>query len=348
MKRLLLALVRLSRWLLGLRLRTLLAAGLVAAAGLTLLASPVVPLARDFTIAVVAGIMDGDPIPVDEIDYAGGDAISLSASWGVLTNSQWLVERALEIIPYYSYDQLISRTLLPDIIAFVPNADARSFHVLGTSSGGAVRINSRFLTTDRADARDIYATLVHELLHEQGAPFTFVARSKPTEADRIRVESMTTAGTIEILAAICNARENEIACPTFWQEVGDLARVSMQVQLRELNADWLYQIIANALWRTQDVESRAARSMRFWARNMDELIYIQAAYGAVPWNEYVLPGFGGQGLPTLTPVPLDRPGMTLLVNAPFDDSRVITGPLGTWASVVTRLHEWAKDLMPWS
>ena len=333
MKKILKAPVRLLCWLLGLRLRTLLVTALTAGAVLALLASP-----------LIASVLDGSPQPVDDIDSAGGQP--LEGTWGIDSNSLWLVDRALEIVPYFSYENFTAQATYPVFLAFVPNADQRSFHVLGTTQwGGRIRINLRYLTTDRADARDIYATLIHELIHAQGIPFTY-GGPLVTEETRIRVEGMTTAGTIEILAAICNYRENDLACPTFWQETGDLARTSLQVRLRSLGLDPLYQFISDALWRDADMQSRAEKAMRFWGTRPEELAYIQTAYGAFPWSEYVVPGFAGKQLPTGVLQPLERPGQFLVVFADFDDTRAIMGPLGLWASVVTWLHDWALGLMP--
>lgn len=246
----------------------------------------VIQIGRDLGIAAVAHVLAGDEVPV-EIDYTGSMGYDPNYIYGMYSNSGWVAEQVRLIIPFMAYEGLIEQGQYPGIAFWAPKADMQSIHVLGWASTREAQLpvflNERMLIgPNGVDGRRILGVLVHELIHQQGGAF-----SHGTNVER---EAATQAATIEVLAAMCNYRD-ELACRAFWYEIEDLARSSLRARM---NTSAGYRLIMNVLFRDAEDERSARKSRRFWADKPEQLQYIVKAYGQYPWESHVLPGLRGE------------------------------------------------------
>ena len=258
-------------------------------------------LMRDLTIAVIAEKMAGDKMPF-EPDYSLSQFYDV---WGIVTNSMWLNEQVRIIIPFFEYENISEMPTYPGAVIFEPMPGQRSFHILGMAGVprnegdiGAVYMNERFTIEDfRSDERLLLSTLVHELLHFQRGDFL---GGEPNWLESSAYEANTQAATIEVLAAMCNYR-NEVACKAFWDEIYAYARGSFRMRLRRWGLESLYYPIADLLW-WDNVDRRAAdKNLRYWEGDMDRKNYLYSiiySYQQRPWEKVVIPGILGAPLDT--------------------------------------------------
>jgi hypothetical protein len=255
-------------------------------------------------------------------------------TWDIASNSRYLIEQALLIVPYFAYEQVTVHPVYPQMTFFSPLPGESSFLVLGQAAAASVRYNERLLTGDvtRWDERLLLAIMVHEMTHLQGGNFR---QSEDTPLPEM-YEANTQSATLEVLAGMCQ-HGRDLACGAFWMEVEDWARQSLQARMSDLRLDWAYQIVADVLWRTAEQERASEKAQRYWARNPDELEYIIEAYGRRPWEQIVIPGVVSNarlvtGKTVTVDVILDgRPSlgqMRLLM--PFDDARATMPLLLRW------------------
>lgn len=255
-----------------------------------------VPLAvRDLGLAVVADYMDGEAEDWEvEMDYIGSQAYNVLSTNGIVTNSRYLYEQTVQIVPFMAYEKIKEKSQYPMLVLFSPVTDSNHFHLGGWArvETYAVRINDRYVMRDElADERQVLGILVHEIIHIQGGNFA----SQSGAPDW--VEPRTEAATLEVLAAMCNFRK-EAACAAFWSSIGDFARTSFRARMGRWNLSWLANLIMNVTIYDGDAQRSFRKSMRFWEDDPGSLQYILEAYSLRPWEEIVLPGVCGDKLDT--------------------------------------------------
>lgn len=276
-------------------------------------------IGRDAAIAYLADRRAGGAIPF-EPDYSGSESLPEDTTFMMVSNSNWLVVNTRMIAPFFSYEGLVEVAHYPRAVVFLPFVDDSSFHIAGRylppnlMGADIVILNERMFLRETSDEREVLATLVHELIHSQGGVFL----TWPSE----RLESATVAGTIEVLAAMCNY-ENDLACAAFWNEINWLAMVSLRVNLNERNLGFVYDIYAR-LFRSESQQRRYEKAMRFWADDMETLAGIYSKYGRGPWVDHVMPGVCGQPLNTLNKVSGGH-GTRFVLGMKFDDTRALLG-----------------------
>lgn len=289
----------------------------------------------DGLIAYVATLKAGPPIPVDDIDYAHMNLYTLDDGYGTETNSLWLGDASRIIVPTLSYEGLTAVAKYPVFLVFVPMGDYESYHVLGRAhpDKGIIGINERALLFEGwQDKREIYATLVHELIHLQGGNFA--------NGESSSLESYTSAGTIEVLAALCNYGE-ELACKAFWNEIAYYARASLMVRMGRLGFGEAFQSFADLALRTPVEERKSRKSNRFWEDKADDRMVLLEKYALHPYTNHVIGGLNGRIMSTgnigiggsyLT-------GEVEVIGMRFDDTWDL---LGFWGNVIRMFYppEW--------
>jgi len=265
-------------------------------------------------VAQYAHIQAGEKIPFpDDTLFTRSTPLE---RWTQQTNSEWLADYTRLIIPFFAYEELVSRPWYPVAVLFIPESGARSFHIGGTNhlAQGVITLNERYILDKKwDDQRDVLSVLIHELIHSQGGNFTFVLGLGPEE-----FEANTTTATVEVLAAMCNYGD-QLACKAFWYEVESLARTRLMMQFKDLGFnDDVYQRVADFLWRDDTQEASARKARRYWANNQDEYWYIIRAYQANPYFLFVK-GLGGGKLDTGNWA-TEPEGRRHVLGTPFDDS----------------------------
>ena len=250
---------------------------------------------RDANIAIHAHNMRGNDFPID-IDYIQSQTYFPNFMWGSVTNSQWLWERARNIVPFFEYDGLVQQGVYPELIVFAPRTGVSSLKVGGWAWPPArqVFLNERSITGawDEWDEGQIVSVLTHELIHIQGGNFF----TSPEDVGAMGsaawsqwIESHTVAATVEILAGMC-LYGDDAACWGFWNEIENLARSSLKFRLMKVGKGGVYEWFANAFLRDPEEEASARKSSRYWADKQWEMIDILDKYGRQPWEDFVLPG----------------------------------------------------------
>ena len=284
---------------------------------------------RDTAIAMIADRLAGEGVPIDVPHSTNDDQIFLV--YNTFTNAPLLAEWAYQIVPFFATEHVGGR-IYPEVIILAPFVMERSFVVAGNTDceGRRVNVNDRFLD----DQADLLTTLTHELIHDQMG--NFCTPPDGYSGDRsVWVESHTTTATVEVTAAMCRYG-NQIACQSFWQQISQLARRSVQAKLGRAHLSWLYQFWMGVTMRDHLEDVRAEKMVRFWAGNQDELQGIVERYGELPWETMVSPGICGEVLNTGV-IQWSR-GFLVghILGMPFDDSRAMFGRLGTALFCVTR------------
>lgn len=298
------------------------AAFVAAAAGSWKLELP--QAARDLTVAEYAYLLAGPAIPVDPdiVDYAQANVLPDADTWGIATNSVWLSSTVRRIIPYFYYvgincaaDPETLAGVYPIIVFFTPMADEANFHLLGEEEvavvmlasgpamGPVIQLNERMVVGDGTDMRVLLSTVVHENVHGQGGNFTFSGQCpgvdfKCWQDESSELESNTQTATLEVLASWCN-HQNDLACKTFWYEIGNAASSSFHVWTWEHNLGWLYDFVDKTFWMSGGQAVQYDASMRYWAQNNPErLKAIVTNYGKMVWDKTLLGVVGGQKMHT--------------------------------------------------
>lgn len=287
----------------------------------TVLLSEIPLIFRDLTIASVAHIKAGDPVPfeADVVSYI----LDPKETWQVRTNSHYLVEWAAVIVPFYEYESITAKADYPTEALFVPQHGGQSFHLLGQAAcnPNVVRYNLRITQDDRyRDERLMLSTMVHEMIHIQDGNFC-----NETVQER---EAHTQAATLEVLAAMCNYSD-DLACAAFWKDLEGFARDSLYTRMRHFfGTSSVYDAIANFLWRDSSKEAAVRKAMRYWASDPVELYRIIEDYGYYPWNKYVIPGVQGRYMNTGNKAAIPaQPWKSVVIGTPFDDTIDLLGIL---------------------
>ena len=371
--------LRILGWLTVRRLTAIVVGAILGTAWFSLfILSPLRPIVRDAVVVVVADKLSGAPRPLTMCDaqFAGGredcDLVySRSApfnpatQWGLVTNSPYLTEMAVNIIPVFVTDNMVSIPEIPTNIYFQPLITADSFHLGGkTDCASYVMANERYITVSAwNDERDILVTVTHELLHNQDGNFCSSPVPLPegcvivNEAGRryysceqdavpvlnewianrsIWVESHTSSGTVEALAAQCSAGSG-LACASFWDNVKGMASGSLRTELNGIGLGGLYDPFLDLFVRSRTESRQADKSMRDYTINGPEgykqRMEIIAKYYAMPWNVYVVPGIANGALLdtgnlTRVMIPGGEKIYLVMLGMPYDDSQLMFGPVG--------------------
>ena len=279
---------------------------------------------RDFVFINVAHIKAGESIPFEIEDYSLGIAYDRDYTWGFVTNSTWIVQETSLIVPYFEYEGITYKVNYPRMVYFTPVPGETSLRLLGAASAewNFLLINDRILFDERwNDERSMLSTLVHELIHLQGELFTSATNPGLSE-------SMTQAATMEVLAAMCNYGD-DVACFAFWSDVETFARSSFRTSLNDAGLSWVYDPLANLLWRNAKEEIAAEKTNRYWADDPGERARITKEYGSQPWNKFVLAGL--RGIPMNTgnrePIAGSTPPAYKVMSMDFDDTQAMLGIL---------------------
>ena len=306
------------------------------------------PIVRDVVIAHYAHARAGPIVPFDP-GYSesvvwtppGAEDLGRWATWGVETNSPWILRYTKLIVPYMAYEGLTSQVVYPDSSIFEPRAGTDSFlnggYAIVPNLGRIiVSVNDRYVDDMRMnDARSVLSVLVHELVHIQGGDFlarpdeeirdtkgNVVAWREGTSA---RLESATEAATQEILAAMCNFGD-KLACRSFWMNLEDLARGDLMYRAMKARVPWVYEAWSNLSFRNRDQEIASAKRMRYWNRHWFALMEQLEKYNVRAWSQ-VRDGICGQPLNTgLTQ--MITPGRFFILGLDFDDTRLLLGRSG--------------------
>lgn len=285
-------------------------------------------LVANFLIAEYAHVRAGEVIPFDP----GYKYDQATMAWGTVSNSPWLIDWVIKIVPSLVVDKIsVGTGVYPASVGFIPEKGSNSFHIAGFAQPSymAIWLNDRYaIDPTWNDEREALSTLTHELIHIQGGTYLSGASEE--------FEPHTQAASTEALAGMCN-QGLELACSAFWYDVESYARTELRLELSDLNwGDW-YNRIANLLWRDASDERAAARSARFWADDPTQLNYIFRAYSLKPW-EMILSGVNDDVyLNTGLDIYYDaiHPWLTVIQGMPFDDTQALFAPI-VW------LVQWAN------
>jgi hypothetical protein len=282
-------------------------------------------IVRDFVVATIAHIKAGDRVPI-EIEYAYTDSNEIKQDWGIYTNVRWLSDYARLIVPHMEYEGLTDWGQGPQYIIMQPMYGRNSYHLLGQANGedDIIRLNERMIIGAQGpDARRLLSVLVHELIHLQGGDF-YGNQSYITEGK-------TSAATLEILAAMCNYRD-ELACKTFWYEIEDFARGNLRRTFRNAGLESIYDTFSNILWRDAADERAAVKSRVFWDSSGDRRIFLANIlydYIVFPFKTYIIPGLDGKDMDTgIYPQTITGPSSLMTFKMEFDDSTRLLGIVG--------------------
>lgn len=306
--------------------------------------------------------------PDCDLVYTGGSDASRSltpagdaeSEWGLVTNSTFLTNMTHMISPFFTYELLTDKVKDPVAVIFIPRAGDDSLNNLGQVIYGiVVLLNERMLYFEPwNDAKTIQATLTHELIHIQGGNFLYSPEPLPAscyvvmddgqskyfcavESDipklfewasrrSVWVEQHTQAATVEVLAAMCNSGDR-LACSSFWDDFGRATSGSLEVELKSVGLQALYQPFMNVMTRNSVERSRAEKALRYWVRYPGGRDAIVLKYGQGPWVNYILPYIvHGRLLDTGNTYQVDEGyGYKAVIGMPFDDIEVRLGPVLT-------------------
>src|SRR3990172_5304901 len=300
-----------------------------------------------------------------DLVYSRSAPFNPATQWGLVTNSPYLTEAAVNIIPVFVTDNMVSVPEIPTNIYFQPLITADSFHLGGrTDCENYVMTNERYITLSAwNDERDILTTLTHELLHNQDGNFcntpvplpegcviiseggrryyscehgAVPALNEWLENRSVRVESHTASGTVEALAAQCSAGSG-LACASFWDNIKGLASGSLRTELNGIGLWGLFDPFLDLFVRSRTESRQADKSMRDYTINGPEgykqRMEIIAKYYAMPWNVYVVPGIANGALLdtgnlTRVMIPGGEKIYLVVLGMPYDDSQLMFGPVG--------------------
>jgi len=300
----------------------------IAALGMAYTARALYPVGRDLAIATYAERQASPEHPIEGLPLS---TTELVLTWDTGTNEPMLARWAYKIVPFFVTQDIAGESLYPPAILFVPFPGYQSFVVWGNTDCQTVaRVNERAYEDDA----NMFATLTHELIHMQGGNFCNAPKEVASTpgARSIWVESHTTAATLEVLAGMAEYTSDPMIERAFWGDLASLARRSLQAKAYRANVPWLYELVADAYWRTPAQSRRSDFSMRnIWSKSPGELQSIVEKYGELPWDEMVIPGICGERLQTgnLRDISFaQRPARQVLAMS-FDDTRAMLGWFGT-------------------
>lgn len=296
-------------------------------------------IVRDVVISVVAHYKAGAPVPMDDVDYNRSTPYDPNETWGIATNSKWLTDYALRIIPFYYWERVGGATY-PDYVVVIAWPGATSLGVGGRAdcvlslSGEicAVWINERYFNDPVwQDKREVLEVLVHELIHIQGGDFMRPEGESWTEKSAI-LEAKTSAATLEVLAGMCNTGD-ELACKSFWHSLESTARQTLRANLR--GDDWIYQIFADLFLR-DPAESRAAHKLlRDYASLGMSPYETMYKYALVPYQEMMIRWLK-DGTRLQTNVYEYNEYGRWDLTMPFDDTQSLLGVWSIWLRLLTK------------
>lgn len=203
------------------------------------------------------------------------------------SNSEWLAERTMDIVPYLVLEHVTPQGSYPEVVMIRPYVGEGSFKIGGSAKCFrrsdeplVVMLNVRGFDRGETEESHVLSTLVHELIHIQGGSFC--------SGDPVSYESSTEAASWEVLAGMAN-NGDPVAEKAFWENMESLARISVREYLMREDADWLYQIWANVMFREPKDRQQVEKWLRYWAGNKDDLKTIITRYATTPYRKILLP-----------------------------------------------------------
>ena len=281
-------------------------------------------VAGNMVLAVIAHQKAGDPLPFGP-DYTLSMPYPSRATYGIEVNSMWLLKNITYAVPFFAYEKVSGLPTYPEAAFFFPRTGLGSFTVGGqmnpmggVGDGGWLTLNERYLTDPQwIDEAATLATLVHELVHVQGG--NYLSQDADVElstaAESAFIESNTSAATLEVLAGMCNFR-NELACAAFWQDIESFALASINTRLEE----GPYDLFRSVFLLDAEEEMADRKTDRFWAEYQEKRQEIREKYGRHPWESHVVEGLRGKALDTRLLYQPDMMGPVYKLRMPFDDT----------------------------
>lgn len=192
---------------------------------------------------------------------------------------------ALEIVPFFQYEDITPATHLPPVRMLWYPAD-RNFHTAGSylTLLDTVTINLRFFNPFAPrwyHSVGVLSVLVHELGHSQGV-LPKAGIQDPAEAVAL-MEATNQLATLEVLAAMTRDG-NVYALPAFIREMqGFAADYGWSIAL-EAGREKTYTAYVERVANTAYGIASYHRAVAHWADDLDQLKHILKAYGRMPYT----------------------------------------------------------------
>lgn len=257
---------------------------------------------RDFLKMIVIGggaILAGDAPnilidPVFRIDFEGRDELTFESAAALAlrfdkaldkvdqphfdNTNRGLLNYSKEIIPQFSYEDVVKYVRWPEILEFKIFEDGvRANHVLGTSNCDTKAfLNGRYeIDTSKWKRGQELFTLIHELAHiQQGEE---ICDTKGTEL----VENSAQVGAMEVAAGLANQGNPEY----FWAAVNELRRMAIRsaeyLATKEKRQDE-FQKLRKRLSPGAISQSLYDKDERYWATDLLEKDRVFKSYGLIP------------------------------------------------------------------
>lgn len=250
-------------------------------------------------------------------DQDGQFTVAMRSFWGYFeSNDAALTQLAIEIVPYFEYEDIVSQARYPKVVLWAPMAGFAHNHVLGQANcrptwgqPTAVIMNYRYVSPFSYwnDERFPYSAIVHELAHIQGlcGPYW-------------DTESATQVAAIEVMAAMANSGDRlatralveeltRLAMDYAWSETYTVKLRGEPVQHIDRILPALPTLQGSITWERDpalvaqldavrrelrpgvQAQSRLDKSMRFWEQRQAQLFSIVVRYGRVPLS-YITDG----------------------------------------------------------
>jgi len=226
-------------------------------------------------------------VPI-ELSREGAPSDRVFLYWGQSTNSQILTEVSMEVLPYFDYEGIVERPIIPRQIYFIPFAKgADAFHIGGRASCqyAAYILNWNYANrfSPRFQRDSLLPNLVHELGHVQG-----MCSDRELGGEMVGyMESSNQVATWEVLCSMSLHGNRYAIKPT----IGELRNAAMDY-LRGCTygngTEGLYKWFAlNVIYSSQEERLRILNSWQYWEgteHNRRLLHYIVVAYGMKPYS----------------------------------------------------------------
>jgi hypothetical protein len=192
--------------------------------------------------------------------------------------STFVMEYSQVIVPFFAQEKIREMPISPEKITIILDES-------GGISGVAIPEDNTIRLTfiEQVDIRELLPVIVHELVHLQRGRF-LTYDEQPPWIKFTSSEANTQAATLEVLAAMCNSGD-DLACATFWNEVGEYSNSVFWFHLEQNGLEEWYQPINELFWvGSSDFQSAP--------------IEVSYAYFQYPWEQIIIPGIMGESLDT--------------------------------------------------
>ena len=250
----------------------------------------------------------------------------LVSEWGLLSNSSWMLDQVMTIVPYFAYEGINPDPYYPHSVIFVPLQGENAFHLGGqTDCTQRIIVNEKYAKEmQNWEVYQLLGTLTHELTHMQLGRF---CSQTNYGAD---AETYTQVATLEVLAAMCN-HSVEFACDSFWDEFSYQSASSLRAKW----PDRFYEMFARMFIRNDMEDQYGDKSWRYWHQDLGHILSLDTIvtkYGARPYDDFVLKYLCDGGIPTGISDPTPRGNITIFRHVEFklDDTKYLVGKYMPW------------------